>query len=321
MSADARFNTGFPGHPKTKKLKRKLGGDGCWSMVCLILWAAHNRPTGDLSAMPDDDIELAADWGGEEGALLITLKAVGFLDGQSGSYQIHDWLDHQPWVAGADLRSAKARWNAVKRHHGEKEADRQVPEWAEVRSATSNAVSTPASNATSTKNGATSNAPSPYPSPSPSPSPSEKLSTTSQGTPAASPGGNQLTLVAVDGKKVSRQSADEVVDLVLRLYHELLPACRKVAVKNPKLRKRILDSDKLASATIREQGLKVDRAFFWEAFFGECQDDAWLRGELPNPKNATWKQNLDVLLKEERFAEIVNRALANPRSDSGEAAA
>lgn len=147
-----------------------------------------------------------------------------------------------------------------------------------------------------------------------------ELSPTAPATPAAPPAG-QLTLVAVDGKKVSRQSADEVVDLVLRLYHELLPACRSVAVKNPKLRKKILDADKLASATIREQGLKIDRAFFWEAFFGECQDDPWLRGDLPNPNNAAWKQNLDVLLKEERFAEIVNRALARPRGDSGEAAA
>lgn len=140
----------------------------------------------------------------------------------------------------------------------------------------------------------------------------QEISPTAQGTPAASPG--QLAL-AVDNTKlgVAVSQDDRVVDLVLNLYHELLPSCRKVAVKNPKLRKKILAAHKLAGKTIRELKLNVPGAVFWEAFFGECQEDEWLRGDRPNPNNPAWKQNLGVLLDEERFAEIANRAIARPR--------
>jgi hypothetical protein len=96
------------------------------------------------------------------------------------------------------MRSAKARWNAVKRHHGVREADRQVPEWAVIRKTEADAASkendagsikrgadsTPRvaasneidassntsrdifSDASSTEFDASSNAPSPSPSPS-----------------------------------------------------------------------------------------------------------------------------------------------------------
>lgn len=193
---DARLAVGFPGHPKTKKLIRRVGEAGAFRLVCLILWAAANRPSGDLAGMTAEDIELAADWRGEADAFVVALLAVGFLEGEEGAYRLHDWAEHQPWAAGADLRSAKARWNAISRHHGEDEADRQVPEWATARHATSKkndagskkkraaSKKTPdhgadsaaetgpkdagstETDADSTENDAASNAP--YPSPSPS---------------------------------------------------------------------------------------------------------------------------------------------------------
>src|SRR5690606_31968550 len=89
------------------------------------------------------------------------LVEVRFLDGEEGTYRIHNWAEHNPWAAGAESRSAKARWNAAKRHHGSAEADRLVPEYAAIRNASSNASST-----TSLPS---SIAPSPSPSPSPSP--------------------------------------------------------------------------------------------------------------------------------------------------------
>jgi hypothetical protein len=147
----------------------------------------------------------------------------------------------------------------------------------------------------------------------------KEISPTAQETPPASPG--QLVL-AVDNTRTPQSEVskeDRIVDLVLKLYHELLPACRKVAVKNPKLRKKILAGDKLAVKTIRELGLKVTHSEFWEAFFGECQDDDWLRGDRPNPHNPKWKQNLGTLLEEERFAEITNRAIARPRDEESAA--
>ncbi len=131
--ADARISTALPSHPKTKKLIRRLGPSGGWALVCLFLWVASNRSDGGLSGMTDEDIELAADWDGEPGALVTALAEVGFLDGAEGTYSVHDWADHQPWAAGAAFRSAKARWNAVKGHHGEAEADLLVPEYAAIR--------------------------------------------------------------------------------------------------------------------------------------------------------------------------------------------
>jgi hypothetical protein len=184
MATDARISASLPTHPKTKKLIRKLGQSAGWNLVCLFLWAAANRSDGDLSGLSIEDLEIAADWQGEEGAFVAALVEVRFLDGQDMAYELHDWAEHNPWAAGADMRSAKARWNAAKRHYGPAEANRLVPEYAAVRSgqqettcATSNAARTATSNPASTDDACTqqdaallgSIAPSPSPSPSPTP--------------------------------------------------------------------------------------------------------------------------------------------------------
>jgi hypothetical protein len=165
MATDARIAVGLPQHPKTKKLIKRLGQASAWNLVCLILWAAANRSDGNLSGMSVEDIELSADWAGVDGALVDALVAVRFLDEVDGAFVLHDWHEHNPWAAGADMRSAKARWNAAKRHHGDAEADRLVPEYAAVRSAASNATSKQLAQDDQDR----SNAPSPSPSPSPSP--------------------------------------------------------------------------------------------------------------------------------------------------------
>src|SRR5690606_29218826 len=149
--SDARLSTTFPAHPKTKKLQRRLGDAGPLACIYLFLWASQNRSDGDLRGMSDEDIELAIDWRGEPDAFVRAMVDVGYLDGDRYERRIHDWHDHNPWAAGAEMRSAKARWNAVKRHHGVREADRQVPEYAAIRanSTGSDATSNATSNATS----------------------------------------------------------------------------------------------------------------------------------------------------------------------------
>ena len=141
MAVDARIAVSLPSHPKTKKLIKRLGQQAAWNLVCLILWAATNRSDGTLSGMSIEDIELAADWAGDDGAFVAALIDVRFLDDEDGAFVLHDWHEHNPWAAGADARSAKALWNAAKRHHGTAEADRLVPEYAAVRNAASNASS------------------------------------------------------------------------------------------------------------------------------------------------------------------------------------
>ena len=123
MAEDARISTGFPRHHKTVKLKRRIGAEGCWSLICLFLWVADNRPEGDLRGMTDEDIEIAAEWGGEPGGFAKALAESGFIDSFEGSYKIHDWAEHNPYVAGRSMRQAYGRNAANVRWHGKRNAD------------------------------------------------------------------------------------------------------------------------------------------------------------------------------------------------------
>lgn len=128
--SDARISTGLPTHPKTKKLLRRLGPAGPWALVCLFLWARDNRADGDLSGMTDEDIELAADWSGDEGAFVAALVSVGFVDGDECARSIHDWSEHQPWSAGADDRKQSSAWAALCKRYGRDGAAERMPEYA-----------------------------------------------------------------------------------------------------------------------------------------------------------------------------------------------
>lgn len=116
MAEDARISTALPSHPKTRKLYKRLGGDGCWALICLFLWVAGNRSDGDLRGLTEEDIELAADWRGEAGTFIAALREVGFLDGEPGSFTVHDWAEHNPWAATRGKRvecakrAAAVRW-------------------------------------------------------------------------------------------------------------------------------------------------------------------------------------------------------------------
>lgn len=115
MADDARISTALPRHPKTIKLKRRLGAGGCWSLVCLFVWVADNRSDGKLDGMSDEDIEIAADWAGESGAFVKILAEVGFLDGAERVYRIHDWAEHNPWAANRGKRVEAAKSAAAQR--------------------------------------------------------------------------------------------------------------------------------------------------------------------------------------------------------------
>lgn len=127
---DARLSTTFPAHPKTKKLLRRLGPAGPWALICLFLWARNSKPDGDLTGMTVEDIELAADWAGDDGALVAALSVVGFLDGHDGAFRIHDWAEHQPWSAGAEDRSQASAWAALCKRWGREGAAERMPEYA-----------------------------------------------------------------------------------------------------------------------------------------------------------------------------------------------
>lgn len=100
---------------------------------------------------------------------------------------------------------------------------------------------------------------------------------------------------------------------VIGAYHSALPKCQSVAVLNPKRKRRIAEAVKLARQVCVGQGWDYIAEDFWAAYFAECATDPWMRGEVPNPKNPHWRQNLDVLLAEDRFAGIMDRAIASMR--------
>ena len=114
MNTDIRLSVGFWQHPKTKKLARRLGLEAVRSLQILWLWAAQNRPDGNLSGMDWEDIELAADWQGEEQAFF-TACLGAFLDETDGGFVLHDWTEHNPWQAESEARSDAARKAALAR--------------------------------------------------------------------------------------------------------------------------------------------------------------------------------------------------------------
>lgn len=204
MATDARISTALPSHPKTKKLARRLGPAGPLGCIYLFLWVAANRSDGDLSGLTDEDIELSVDWAGEEGAFVRGMVDVGFLEGEAGERQVHDWAEHNPWAAGAGARSEKSRWAALCKQHGRAEAARQMPEYAErigmapqpqaggePNSATGTPDALPES-ATGTRLADSGSAPSPSPflsdtSPSPSPPPTVKAQAKARAAPMPAP--------------------------------------------------------------------------------------------------------------------------------------
>lgn len=165
MTKDARISTGLPGHPKTKKLLRRLGHAGPLACIYLFIWSAANRSDGDLSGLSNEDIELSVDWTGEHGAFVSAMVDVGFLDGEENQLFIHDWAEHNPWAAGAKDRSEASRFAALCKRYGRNEAANRMPDYADRMRGASEP------HTDRMRSGCEADAPSPSPSPSPIPLP------------------------------------------------------------------------------------------------------------------------------------------------------
>jgi hypothetical protein len=122
MNTDIRLSVDFPTHPKTKKLKRRLGAEGVLALVALFIYAAQRRPDGNLSGMSNEDIALAADWDGEPDEFVAALVDVKFIDLVDGAMVIHDYSENQPWVSKSLERSTKAKAAADKRWETQRKA-------------------------------------------------------------------------------------------------------------------------------------------------------------------------------------------------------
>lgn len=119
MNSDIRLSVGFFDHPKIIKLERQLGLEGVTALLRLWLWAVQNRPSGVLSGMDEEDIEIAARWKNEPGAFNGVVTRLKLLDTVGGMFQIHDWQEHNTWQSEAENRSNASRLSRMAKTHPE----------------------------------------------------------------------------------------------------------------------------------------------------------------------------------------------------------
>ena len=113
VGGDIRLTISACGHRKLRRLRRKLGAEACWSLVCLWMFAGDQHSDGDLAGLSDADIEEEAQWEGESGAFVAALADLRLLDGEPGRWVIHDWAEHQPHAAARGSRYRRAMAGAA----------------------------------------------------------------------------------------------------------------------------------------------------------------------------------------------------------------
>lgn len=114
MNTDIRLSVDFLQNIKVRKLKKMLGADGVLALIALWTYCAKNHPNGELGKF-SPDVELIAEWDGEEGAFVEALKSLRFLDeNEDGSLALHDWEENNPYTAYSQERSDAGRLAKLK---------------------------------------------------------------------------------------------------------------------------------------------------------------------------------------------------------------
>ncbi|MCS4235062.1 hypothetical protein [Stenotrophomonas sp. BIGb0135] len=323
-ATDARISVALPGHPKTKKLARRLGAAGPLYCIYLFLWATANRSDGDLAGMTDEDIELAIDWTGEEFAFVRGMAEAGFLDGEEGNRRIHDWDEHNPWAAGAASRSQKAKWANLCKYQGKEEAERKMPAYAKrLRDASKDASEGSSKDGKGSNDGpigsptgdpirsgnsdvGTPPYPSPIPSPSPLPNPSPEDEPTVVGLSAAG-GGAAADDRGTDGGNDSQDLLGKVPRKngqppcphlkIIDLYHEILPELTEV---------RVWEGDRERKLAARwKSDAERQSLDWWRAFFGSVREMPFLMGERTGRDGRAFTCTLEWLVSPKNFAKVI----------------
>lgn len=103
---------------------------------------------------------------------------------------------------------------------------------------------------------------------------------------------------------------------ILDAYHETLPNCQSVSALTDKRKRSLARAVKLAKSVCASNGWDYEPDTFWRGYFAVCSEDPWLRGDIPNPRNARWRQNLDVLLQDDRLGSVIDKAIDAMRSEA-----
>lgn len=135
MNPDFRIKVGMTHHRKTRMLQRavaasgdqRLGDHGAMCLLRLWEYATEHRIDGVLTNMTPAEIEAEAEWIGERGALIKILRECRWLDRHGKWWKLHQWEEHQPFVAGEPERKRVNSYNAHLRHH--KKRPKSQCEW------------------------------------------------------------------------------------------------------------------------------------------------------------------------------------------------
>lgn len=192
MAFDFRVKTTWRNSHKRKLLARRLGPEAVLAVYDLWSYCADARTDGDLTGLSDEAIAVAADYAGDASEWIGQLAGLGLLDGDELSRSVHDWQEHNPYVAEDSARRGKATANALARWHRDGRHTEPVDgcpicdkarhaRWMQTHASSTAASINPhmrpdASSIASSidphmRSGATINAPEPQPQPDPHPDP------------------------------------------------------------------------------------------------------------------------------------------------------
>ena len=174
MANDIRLSVDFLTHRKRKKLQKELGEKGVLALIDLWLSTAVQRPSGSLNGYDEIDIELDANWAGEDGVFVKTLISLGLLDLNEGVFYLHNWKDRQGWVVETEARGDKARFSRFAKVNPEKYKELHIlgvraisrKDYKKYNESMTN-VNESSSESMTNVNGSLTPAPAPAPSPSP----------------------------------------------------------------------------------------------------------------------------------------------------------
>lgn len=190
---DIRLSETFPTHPKTFGLEQMLGAKAILCLQTLWLWAASNRADGVLRGLNAKTLEFAAKWPGEQGAFVKALVELRWLDvHEDGTYELHEWKQHNPWASRKDDRSDATRFSGMAKNYPD--LYQQLKEQGATRITSAEYAQLITQYHENEKNKSSSiflrtlcesHAPIPAPAPAPAPEPLPKKEAESAGTAAA----------------------------------------------------------------------------------------------------------------------------------------